>query len=48
MDFVVSGVSSKSGPGRNLAEILACPEAASSYFEPEKLSGNLFNRKVLF
>jgi prevent-host-death family protein len=30
------------GPSRNLAEMLACPEAASIDFEPEKLSGSLF------
>lgn len=35
------------GPGRNLAEMLACPESASIDFEPGKLSGNLFNIEEL-
>lgn len=30
------------GPRRTLAEMLACPEAASIDFEPEKLRGSLF------
>jgi prevent-host-death family protein len=34
-------------PGRNLAEILACPEADNIDFEPGKLDGTLFKIEKL-
>ncbi len=36
-----------SGPCRNLAEMLACPEAENIDFEPKKLHGTLFKAEDL-
>jgi PHD/YefM family antitoxin component YafN of YafNO toxin-antitoxin module len=36
-----------SAPRRNLADMLACPEAEDIMFEPQKLQGNLFNVEEL-
>jgi len=36
------------GPDRNLAQMLACPEAENIDFEPRKLNAALFNAEGLF